>query len=347
MLTNGQRIRFPLHFVCPDHLIWAELAGLPRGGRISEERLSELSKRPVECWILRSYHELRAFGDEVSVGPHTRRGAVNIAHVFDFGRKMRLNLDFLVLTQGDGYRSALANFNIRQNGLEANSSAQDWVPHWLQPGIKPRKTERGNTLRSVAYRGHPANLVDDISGADFASTLAKRGVTFDSGIGPEGVDSAWNDYTEVDALVAVRNATVEDLHNKPASKLVNAWAAGVPAILGPEPAYQELRRSQLDFIEVSNAREAIAAIDWLKANPDKYQSMVRNGLERVRDFSTEKLALRWVKMLDGPIARAFSAWRQSGSARRIATVARMLLEEPQRKRKYVEERDHGTRLFAQ
>lgn len=347
MRTNDREIRVPLHFVCPDHLIWAELADVSRHGEISAERLSDLCKLPVECWVLRSCHELLALGNRVTVGARTRRGAVNIAHVFDFGRRSRLNLDFVALTQGDGYKSALANFNIRQNGLEPASPTQDWVPHWPQPGIRPREPERGSTVRTAAYRGHPGNLTPEVKSPEFAAALAERGVEFDAGFGTGDSGTPWTDYTGVDVVVAIRDATIEDLHNKPASKLVNAWTAGVPAVLGPEPAYRELRRSALDFIEVTSAREAIEAIEWLKANPGRYQAMVRNGLDRARDYCTSKLASNWARMLNGPIARAFAEWQRTSRASRVATVARMLLEEPGRKRKYVEERDHGTRLSVQ
>src|SRR5436309_1927650 len=68
--------------------------------------------------------------------------------------------------------------------------------------------------------------------------------------------------------------------NKPASKLVNAWLAGVPALLGPEIAYRELRRSELDYCEVSSLAEAQAAVDRLLGDPGLYNAMVENGRAR-------------------------------------------------------------------
>jgi hypothetical protein len=47
----------------------------------------------------------------------------------------------------------------------------------------------------------------------------------------------WHDYSTDDLVLAVRDLTEKDALVKPASKLVNAWIAGVPALLGPEPAF--------------------------------------------------------------------------------------------------------------
>jgi len=62
---------------------------------------------------------------------------------------------------------------------------------------------------------------------------------------PQAID--WPDFREADLILAVRPGDRRRATNKPASKLVNAWLAGVPALLGPEVAYRELRRSELEW----------------------------------------------------------------------------------------------------
>ncbi|KPQ07028.1 MAG: hypothetical protein HLUCCA12_08625 [Rhodobacteraceae bacterium HLUCCA12] len=342
---NDQRIAAPLHFVCPDHMIWPELVDSPQA-EISEDRLSALCRTPVECWTLRSFYHMRGHADRITLGGRMMPGTVNVANVYDIGRRNRLNLGFLVTTQGDGYPSALANFNIRQNGCEAPGPHQDWVPLWGQPGLIPRAPERGTRLEKLAYRGHPVNLIASLRDPHFADRLAKLGVVFDDATRKDDEAFNWNDYSDVDAVIAIRNVTLEDLRNKPASKLINAWTAGVPAILGPEPAYQELRKSPLDFIEVSNADAAVAAVEWLQQRPDIYRDMVRNGRERARDFTVDALTRRWITLFNGPVADAFAAWRTKSAAARGIAVARMLMAEPARKRQYERDRDHGTRQFA-
>ena len=65
----------------------------------------------------------------------------------------------------------------------------------------------------------------------------------------------------------MRDLTESDYFAKPASKLVNAWHAGVPALLGPEPAYQALRM-QFDYIEIRSPEDAIREVIRLKENPE-------------------------------------------------------------------------------
>ena len=73
--------------------------------------------------------------------------------------------------------------------------------------------------------------------------------------------SKWNDYSEIDVILAVR--AVGNVHNKsfasnlspnkkPASKLINAWIAGAPAILSRDDAFLKLKKSENDFLEADN-----------------------------------------------------------------------------------------------
>lgn len=47
----------------------------------------------------------------------------------------------------------------------------------------------------------------------------------------------WHDYREIDVVVALRPKSTKKHFCKPATRLYNAWIAGVPAILPNESAY--------------------------------------------------------------------------------------------------------------
>jgi hypothetical protein len=47
--------------------------------------------------------------------------------------------------------------------------------------------------------------------------------------------------------------------------------AGVPMLAMPEPAYLELRRSPLDFIEIRDEQDVVSAVDSLRRNPYLYR----------------------------------------------------------------------------
>ena len=116
-----------------------------------------------------------------------------------------------------------------------------------------------------------------------------------------GVSVAWNDYSNVDVILAVRPTNLIDSNrqysSKPATKLYNSWLAGTPAILGREYAFRELRRSELDYIELSEPQDAKEQILRLKNDPELYSKMVKNGLERASDFSNDVILEKWVDFL--------------------------------------------------
>lgn len=159
----------------------------------------------------------------------------------------------------------------------------------------------------------------------------------------------WSDYTEADIVFAVRNATEYDLTLKPALKLINAWFAGCPAILGPEPGYQALRKSELDYFEVCSPEEAVAAVRRLKDNPALYAAMVQNGYERAKEFTTEQLAERWRDLLADPIATGYERWLQQSTVQKVAgrpiQFAWRVQQHKQNHRHYLFHRDNGPRLF--
>ena len=105
-----------------------------------------------------------------------------------------------------------------------------------------RAEARGARVERVGFVGRERNLAPAFRSAQFRRELAQRGFTLVLRERP------WWDYRDLDAILAVRDASPAKLRTKPASKLVNAWHAGCPALLGPEPAFEARRRSPLDFL---------------------------------------------------------------------------------------------------
>jgi len=130
--------------------------------------------------------------------------------------------------------------------------------------------------------------------------LEKRNVTFEiNAADTEGDIPSWHDYSTVDVVLAVR-PKFDDGHlrpEKPASKLINAWHAGTPAILGPEYAYRELRTSPHDYLEVDSLEEAMSAIDQLLEDRSLYAQMVQRCKKRACEFTFERITERWAEVL--------------------------------------------------
>src|SRR5690606_2673975 len=118
----------------------------------------------------------------------------------------------------------------------------------------------------------------------------------------------WHDYRDVDVVVAVRPAGAArsaDAHialqMKPATKLYNAWTAGVPAVLSPDVAFLELRESPLDFLEATDAGEVLDALARLKASPDLRRAMMEHGGHRAKSFTIDCIAARWMQIIQEQI----------------------------------------------
>ncbi len=179
-----------------------------------------------------------------------------------------------------------------QNNISPDTASTRFIPHWPQPGLQPRDSQRGARLENIAYFGRIGGPVPWMTSESFRARLARLGVSFSIS------DQEWSDYRNLDAILSVRSESEAMLSSKPASKLTNAWLAGVPALLGNEPAFEALRHDSLDYVRVSSADEAIAAIDWLRNNPDHYQAMIVNGRARSRDFTRQAILERWLSLIE-------------------------------------------------
>jgi hypothetical protein len=208
----------------------------------------------------------------------------------------------LVVVQSDRGRQPQADFTIVQNASSARPF-HFFIPSWSQPGLIPRARARDTQVETIAYLGSIAELHSELANHAWTELLRSRGFRWDlRTVAYTGNDQRysalrWNDYSSIDVIVAVRRPRSWNARPKPAAKLQNAWAAGVPAILSPERQYQELRRSPLDYIEAGDPHGVLSAIEALRADPELYSAMVRNGFERATEFAPEQLVRRWVDVL--------------------------------------------------
>ena len=186
--------------------------------------------------------------------------------------------------------------------------------------------------RRSPSRGTTRSCTPDLRGGKWLHFIEEAGLQWmiDAAAyrGPS-VDYAkvhWDDFRRVDLVLALRPLERALSMAKPATKLQNAWAAAVPAILGPERPYRELRRSDLDYIEVRNGDSAIKAVRYLRDHPSIYRAMVENGRGRARDFTVARTIGVWMTLLFETIPAAASDRRIAPTAQRadFATGARQV-----------------------
>jgi hypothetical protein len=259
------------------------------------------------AWVLQTYLRLRQAGLAAELSTRLPRRGIAVfsaSHRAQLARGPVQRTDaFLLATRQDRRETLFADGEVVQNPAQANGSNLLHVPHWPQPGLMPRDAARGDSLRRVEYKGFVGNLHPDFHGPAWPRFLADHGIEWvcDGKVyargATDGLQLQWNDFRETDLVLAVRPAST-DLHlRKPATKLCNAWLAGVPALLGPESAYRSLRRDDRDFIEVSSRAEAEAAILGLLQEPARYARMRQRARERAADFTVERVVERWLRVL--------------------------------------------------
>jgi hypothetical protein len=276
-------------------------------GRLDPDRDWREFVTGERAWILQTYLRLRADGAAVRLADELPADGIAV-----FSSKQRRTLvrgkrratqAVLVGVRQDVGEALVADLEVVQNQTQADAKRRFHIPHWPQPGMLGRDAARGSRIETIAYKGFLGNLHPAFREATWLDFLRGHGIRWLVDAAPytddfgDAATLAWNDFREVDLVLAVRAPDAKLHPRKPATKLYNAWLAGVPALLGPEVAYRELRRSALDYLEVADVGAAQAAILKLLSSPSLHADMVSNGHVRAAEFQATALVRRWHDLL--------------------------------------------------
>lgn len=346
-------LRHPIYFVSKELHRFQDL--IDSGGLSAN--FDEAFKRCVsgaDVWSVQTYILLKLRGLDVRLTDcYVPETICVVPHNYLLIRD-RPYKSFVVACRTDSPRPAICEMQSVMNSLAIKGPQDHYLPHWPQPIMIPRDKSRGTRVENLDFKGHPRNLTSSFKSAEFVTALHKIGMDFlfnrdaaQLNSDPRSQYLSWADYSKSDVVLAVRNLTEYDFGLKPAVKLVNAWLAGVPALLGPEPAYQALRKSELDYLEVSTADDALRELRRLQTDPLLYQRMVENGLQRFEECSADVVAHAWYRFLHGPVTTSYEAWREQGTfSRLVGRPLRFVLRARQHKKNVSEHaylRDHGYR----
>ncbi|MGN6512701.1 MAG: glycosyltransferase [Lysobacteraceae bacterium] len=283
--------------------------------------------RGDECWIAQTHARLRDAGVPVRLDNRVPGDGVIVFYAGDKKRVWRAfdprSRAMLVAVRSDRHPVGFADVEVVQNASSADGVRTRHVPHWPQAGLLPRDPARGATVRTVLFPGTPQNLHPGFAAPAWHDFIARHGLEFRCHYAKAcGGPPAWHDYRDVDVMLAIRPAAMGLVPHKPAWKLFNAWLAGVPAILGPEAGYRELRRGPLDYLEAADPGEATRALQRLLDEPGLYAAMVDNGRVRGAEFTVAANLARWRALLDALARECADPARRPPS--RLARQARDL-----------------------
>lgn len=284
----------------------------------------------IFAWTLQTYLRLRAEGFPCQLVQSMPAEGIVIAHRDSLRADTQPGPKLLIVClQADRGRHSYAQTHIVQNpkGLLYQIMLLGdkyllpggiyYMPHWPQPGLIPRCVDRGDRFENVAFFGVERNLAPQFKNPAWQKCLEDLGLKWHA----FSDFSRWHDYSNVDVVVAVRSFDNRDYTWKPATKLYNAWHAGVPAVLGREPAFQAERKNELDYLEVNSIDDTARALKRLREDSALRRAMVENGKKRAQETHPQQIARRWQQLITEELVPEYEAWISS-SWRRLTFIKR-------------------------
>jgi hypothetical protein len=271
-------------------------------------------------WTVKTFGYLSKMGFPCRLTDQLPDEGIIVSHREFFSDGMIPNgRQLFVCVVADFQRHPFAQMHIVQNARDPLlvHATPAWpaafMPHWPETGMIPRDRARGDLFENVSYYGLPARLAPQLRSPQFAARLREHGFNFRI-IGRD----RWNDYSDTDAVLAVRSFAPVSFHKFPPTKLYNCWLAGVPALLGGESAYQAERRNEYDYFEVGSADEVLKTLLRLRGDPDLRAAVARNCAERAAGVDPMRIAETWAAFLNTVAVPAWRDWRRRSAASRIA-----------------------------
>jgi hypothetical protein len=263
-------------------------------------------------WVLQSYLYLKEAGLPVTLCNEIPPRGVIITHFdcVDYGFRPTPEQILVVLLVDREVPHPRAHLHVLHNPLQRLPLGlrHEYMPPWPQIGLVPRNEARGDRFETVGYFGYAENLHSDIVAESFQNEMRELGLRL---VVPP--PAAWHDFSDVDCVVAIRNFGREVAHfNKPSLKLFNAWLAHVPAILGHETAYRAEGSPGIGYLEATDTRELLRALQTLKDDLPKRRALVEHGRRAVEEFSVERTVERWRRLLSQAVASGLERQRRTG-----------------------------------
>jgi hypothetical protein len=292
------------------------------GSHIKREQLGKGGC--AEAWIYQSWNALNLCGHAITLAtdmPHeglviALSGTLPDGFIAPEGA-------FLAAVVADGLPHPGAHVQIVQNKCHARRlPGSIYMPHWPQTNLQPRDASRGDRFENVCFFGDPVNLAAELASPGWQEQLRQSlGLRF-----LIRSHENWHDYHDIDAVVAIRDFHGAPQIHKPATKLYNAWLAGVPFIGGTDSAFQAEGNPRADYLIAQSAEELTHHLHRLTRDPELRRRLVEAGRIRAKDFTQESATKRWEQLVLEELPERAAAWTSlSPSAKCLRTIARRTL----------------------
>jgi hypothetical protein len=264
------------------------------------------------AWISQTYFYLKQAGFSCEVAHTIPEQGILIADrdTLDNDYPFLENV-MLICVQSDKEYHPSAHLHIVYNPVRWEKTKNSiWNPHlishWPMPGIIPRSSERKQLVQNISYIGTRSQLASELKSDIWKQDVEALSCQWQ----PIWDHSQWHNYHDLDVIVAARSFDDRVYPNKGSIKLINAWRAGVPAILTPELGFMNERKSELDFWVVRSYQEVLRAVSYLQNNPSHYQKMIENGLERAKEHTMDITLNQWLDFFHHVAFPTYEKWEK-------------------------------------
>ena len=285
-------------------------------------------KSGLDCWILKTFWKLKEYKSDLNIHlvNYIPDEGIIIFHKGFFPKDIvPSNTQLFVCVQADYGRHQYAQYHIAQNPLGVSNfnfskrsfleeklfsfTKSYFIAHWNQNDIIKRNSSRGESFKNVCFYGIDQNFPQKLFEPSFKEKLKKEGI--DLKIITDS--DQWNDYSETDCVLAIRDFENKPHYNKPFSKIINSYLAGVPIIAGNESSSLYLKNGLgIGISIITNPDECFNAIKQVKEN--YLSSLKRIIIDKVKlkEFQDEAIVLSWDKLLR-EMQHNYQLWLNSSS----------------------------------
>jgi hypothetical protein len=220
---------------------------------------------------------------------------------------------FFVGVVADYLADARAHLHLVQNhahALRLRNSA--FMPLWPHPNLLARDPGRLDRFENVCFFGERSNLAPELADPRWQNKLRDElGLNFIIC----GADR-WHDYREADCVVAIRGFGRSRYIHKPATKLYNAWLAGVPFIGGLDSAYAANGVPGHDFLQAATPGELFGHLRRLQEDLSLRKQLMAAGAVSGQNFTFAATLERWQRLLGETVPKLAARWRDKSRSKR-------------------------------
>lgn len=248
----------------------------------------------AQAWLFQTWVEVRNRTDAVLSTTLPDEGVIITLSNFLPPAFRASKNQFITAVVADFLPHPGAQLQILQNAAHARRlPGSIFMPHWPQPNLIPRNPARGDCFETLAYLGDQENLAPELQSGDFQRELHNR-----TGIQIELRNpDRWHDYSDVDAVLGIRDFSKACHLHKPATKLYNSWLAGVPFITGRDSACAAEGTHGMDYLRAKSPADLINCLELLKNDIPQRRRLVAEGQKKSASRSRDAVRELWLDLL--------------------------------------------------